>query len=123
MCDRKSRFMLGLFLAVLMFLQPSFAQQDTGTITGIVKDQSGAALPGVSVTVTNALTAASFRTVTDELGRYTAPALRVGQYAVLAESSGFKKVLRSGIVLQVNQPAQSSRNQYALPRNDSAGLL
>jgi len=95
-------------LLVLLFTCPPalLAQQETATITGEVKDASGAVVPKVSVTVTNIETNISVKIETNEQGSYTVPNLRPGAYAVTAEKSGFNKILRSGITLQVNQVAR-----------------
>jgi uncharacterized surface anchored protein len=69
----------------------SFAQQETATITGNVRDPSGAIVPGATVTVTNILTNISVKTETDEAGFYVIPSLRPGEYSVIAESTGFAK--------------------------------
>jgi carboxypeptidase family protein/TonB-dependent receptor-like protein len=82
-----------------------WAQKDTGTIAGIVRDSSGAVVPGASITVTNTQTNIAFHTVSGADGSYTAPALRPGEYSVTVERAGFKKEVRSGLVLQVNQVA------------------
>ena len=96
----------GIGLWCFFLLQPFvWAQRDTGTITGTVRDESGAVIPGVAITVTHTQTNISFNTVTGDAGTYTAPALRVGDYAVSAELAGFKKEVRRGIVLQVNAVA------------------
>ena len=82
-----------------------WAQKDTGTISGTVRDVTGAVVPRASITVANAETNIAFRTVTGEDGGYTAPALRPGDYIVTAELAGFKKEVRRGVILQVNQVA------------------
>jgi Carboxypeptidase regulatory-like domain/TonB dependent receptor len=103
---RGSFRILGIGLWCFSVLQPfAWAQRDTGTITGTVRDESGAVIPGVAITVTHTQTNISFNTVTGDAGTYTAPALRVGDYAVAAELAGFKKEVRRGIVLQVNAVA------------------
>ena len=81
------------------------AQVTTGTIVGTVSDVSGI-VPGATVTVreTNKGTTTSY--VTDETGSYTAPFLVPGTYAVEVNVAGFKKSIREGIVLQVNQRAR-----------------
>lgn len=78
------------------------AQEITGTITGVVLDPSGAATPGVSVTVRNLATNAAQSVVTTESGAYVVPFLPVGPYEVSAELSGFKRVVRIGLELNVN---------------------
>ena len=82
------------------------AQSDTGVIRGTVVDTSGAAVPGVRVSVTDERTnVAAFSTVADEAGRYAALALKASTYTVSAEATGFKKAVRSGVILDVNQTA------------------
>src|SRR5881396_2911703 len=78
-----------------------YAQRDTGTIVGTVTDQSGAVVPGVTLTIRNVETNAVFSTVSDATGNYAAPLLRPGRYDVVAELSGFKKQTKSGIDLNV----------------------
>ncbi len=81
------------------------AQKDAGTITGTVRDATGGVVPGVAITVSHTQTSISFATITGATGTYTVPALRVGEYVVTAELTGFKKEVRRGIVVQVNQVA------------------
>ncbi|HTH03745.1 MAG TPA: TonB-dependent receptor [Vicinamibacterales bacterium] len=82
------------------------AQQETATITGSVKDQSGAIVPKATVTVTNTQTNISVKTEADDTGFYIVPSLRPGEYSVTVESAGFSKVVRSGVTLQVAQVAR-----------------
>ncbi len=83
-----------------------FAQQGSGTITGTITDQQGASIVGAKIQITHVDTTSVFRTVTNDSGNYTAPGLSVGRYEVQVEATGFKKALRSGLVLQVNQNAK-----------------
>ena len=78
-----------------------YAQRDTGTIVGTVTDQSGAVVPGVTVTIRNVETNAVFSTVSDATGNYAAPLLKPGPYEVSAELPGFKKQSKSGIEVKV----------------------
>src|SRR5688572_4374237 len=84
---------------------PLAAQVTTGTLVGTVRDQNGI-VPGATVIIReqNRGTSASF--VTDETGSYTAPFLTPGTYVVEVSVSGFKKWVREGVVLQVNQRAR-----------------
>ncbi len=66
------------------------AQTITGTIQGVVTDQSGAVLPGVSIRIINLGTNQAREIVTNENGAYIAPLLPVGRYEVSAELPGFK---------------------------------
>lgn len=91
------------FLAVLL---PILAQQGTGTISGSVVDPQGAAIMNAQVQVIHVGTQAVFRTVTNDSGNFIAPGLAVGAYEVQTEQQGFKKAVRTGIVLQVAQNAR-----------------
>ena len=94
-----------LVLAFLFAFFPSkiSAQSVTGTILGTVSDSKGGAVAGAIVTITNADQNIAVRTLTtDQQGQYVAALLPVGRYAVTAESSGFKKVVHSGLVLNVD---------------------
>src|SRR6267142_2612291 len=95
-----------LFLAVLGFAfcaQLAFAQVNTATISGTVRDASGAVLPGVSVVIQNQDTGISRTGTTNETGRYSAPALGLGNYQVTAQLQGFQSQVRSGIALTVGR--------------------
>src|SRR5881397_2779004 len=76
--------------------------QATAQISGTVKDQSGAVLPGVEVTATQTETGVARMTVTNETGSYVLPNLPVGPYKLEAALSGFRTFVQTGIVLQVN---------------------
>src|ERR1041385_5976679 len=76
--------------------------QATAQISGTVKDQSGAVLPGVEVTATQTETAISRMTVTNETGSYVLPNLPLGPYQLEAALPGFRTFVQRGIVLQVN---------------------
>ncbi len=81
------------------------AQVTTGTLVGTVSDNSGV-VPGATVTIreTNKGTAETYET--DASGTYTAPFLVPGTYSVEVSVQGFKKWIRDGVVLQVNQRAR-----------------
>src|SRR5262245_40780047 len=80
--------------------------QATAQITGSVKDQSGAVLPGVEVTVTQTETGATRTAVSNETGSYVLPNLPVGPYRLEAALPGFRTFAQTGIVLQVNSNPQ-----------------
>jgi hypothetical protein len=76
----------------------------TGRIEGVVKDTTGAALPGVTVTASSdALVMRQVNTVTDGRGVYRFPALPPGKYAVEATLSGFQTARREGVRLILSQ--------------------
>ena len=92
-------------LLTLALIQPSFtlfAQDVTATIVGTVTDPSGAPVSGATVTVTNTGTNVAQKFTTDASGNYTAPLLPVGRYDIAVEAQGFKREVKSGIVLNVN---------------------
>src|SRR5262245_45941476 len=80
---------------------PGFAQT-LGTITGEVKDSSGAVIPGVTVTVTNKATNAVRTTASNEVGLFDFPALQPGIYTVKSELDGFRTSSRD-VEVQVQQ--------------------
>ncbi len=96
-------------LCIVAFLSaPLAAQQGRGTIVGTVTDQSNAAVKGVKITILNTDTNAAVVTQSNGEGFYTSPPLSVGNYQVEAEHPGFRKEIRKGILLQVDQRAEIS---------------
>ena len=91
-----------LFL-VLCVAAGAYAQETRGTIAGRILDEQGAAMPGVSVTVTNVDTNVSTSLVTNTTGYYEAQLLLPGNYRITAELTGFKTTVRTGITLAVGQ--------------------
>ncbi len=92
--------LIGILSANLM--SGSLWAQATAQISGTVRDQSGAVLPGVEVTATQTETGVSRMTVTNETGAYVMPNLPLGPYRLEAGLPGFRRFVQSGIVLQVN---------------------
>ncbi|MFN7624422.1 MAG: carboxypeptidase regulatory-like domain-containing protein, partial [Acidobacteriota bacterium] len=80
------------------------AAQTTSTITGMVNDPAGAVVNGAKVSIRNIETNQTRVTVTDGEGRYAFAELRVGQYEVRAEQTGFKPVARS-LILTIGEKA------------------
>jgi Carboxypeptidase regulatory-like domain len=76
--------------------------QNTAQINGVTKDQSGAVLPGVEITATQANTGAKRSAVTDETGAFLLPNLPIGPYQLEAALPGFKTFKQTGILLQVS---------------------
>ena len=94
-------------LAVVLCLpSAAWAQRDTGSILGTVKDPSGAFIPGAKVTVTSVNTGATFVTKTDASGEYVASPLLVGQYRVTVEQQGFKTTVVGPFAIQIQQRAE-----------------
>jgi outer membrane receptor protein involved in Fe transport len=98
----------GLLLAALMALLASavaLGQTPTATLSGVVKDASGALVPNVKITAKNASTGATRETMTGSEGRYSLTNLGPGQYEVRAERNGFKTAAQSGVILTVGGAA------------------
>jgi carboxypeptidase family protein len=76
--------------------------QATAQIAGTVKDQTGAVLPGVEVTVTQQETGTTRNAITNETGSYVLSNLPIGPYRLEAALPGFRTYAQTGIVLQVN---------------------
>lgn len=87
------RILVPLFLTALLFalVLPAFAQERFGTVAGVVKDPSGAVLPGVAVTVKNKDTNRTVTMHTRGDGSYTLPDVEPGRYSVLFEKTGFSR--------------------------------
>ena len=79
------------------------AQVVGGTITGKVSDPTGAVVPGAKVTVHNTDTGTERALATDNGGRFSAPSLPVGAYAVRIEAEGFAPLTRKDVHLTVGQ--------------------
>src|ERR1700737_2123708 len=89
-----------LLLAILLGCSPTnFAQINTGKITGFVTDSSGGAIPRVPVVATDDATGVVTKTETSETGEYLLNFLVPGTYHVGVEQSGFKKAVRSGVIV------------------------
>ena len=80
---------------------PAEAQRsDRATISGVVTDNQGSAVPGASVTIRNEATGVEIVLTTNDSGAYSSPPLVLGRYSVTVDLTGFKKMVTSGILLQ-----------------------
>ena len=82
------------------------AQVTSGTILGSVRDKSGSAIAGAQVTITETQKGTSQQLMTDGDGNYISTFLIPGTYSVTIEKTGFRKQVRSGLILQVDQKAR-----------------
>jgi hypothetical protein len=98
--------LFSFFLVLLCCPGIVLGQQTTGSISGTVVDQSGAAISGAAVEVTGDATSISRSVVSDSSGRYVVDLLPVGDYSVKVSSNGFKTYEQKGIHLLVNQSAR-----------------
>ena len=92
-----------LLLSIALGSSGAFGQVTTGTISGMVKDESGAVLARAAVTIKNVETGATREVTSDEGGRYRAPQLSLGTYEVQSTLPGFRTEVRSGIELTVGR--------------------
>ena len=83
----------------------AFAQVDTGTILGTIKDGSGAVISGAKVTLTHEGQAFTLTRMSRPDGTYIFTPIRTGTYLLEVESPGFKKAVRRGLVLSLQQQA------------------
>jgi hypothetical protein len=95
-----------LFVVAALCLLPAVAWAQgtsTATVTGIVKDTSGAVLPGVTVEAASPALIEKIRsTITDDRGEYRLPDLRPGTYTVTFSLPGFATLKREGLELRTN---------------------
>lgn len=112
-----------LVLSLFALAAPAlFAQSGSGSLAGHVTDQSGAALPGVTITATNDATAFNRSTVTEADGGYRLAALPPGKYTVSADLSGFATVTTKNVdvtvasdrTLNVSMKAASMKEQITV---------
>ncbi len=96
---------------------PTYGQTSAGAIVGVIRDASGAIVPGAEITVTNQGTNISYPFVTDETGNYYIPSLLPGRYRIDAEKKGFKKVTARDVEVTVNQ---TIRVDLELPVGDTS---
>ena len=89
-----------------MLLSVAAAAQVGGSVSGIVKDQSGGVVPGVTVTATNGVLGTQFNATTDGQGLYTLPKLPVGRYDLTIHIDGFKSQKRTGVPVDADSAVQ-----------------
>jgi hypothetical protein len=82
-----------------------FAQGTTSRVTGTITDNTGAAVSGATVTLTNEGTNTSLTTQSSDSGAYTFDLIQPGKYLISVEKQGFKKFVSTGNTALVNQPA------------------
>jgi hypothetical protein len=103
MNDKFVRFFRLLFLAVsLLFANcVAHAQFDVGSVVGTIRDQSGAAVPGATITVTNTATNIENSTTSNSNGDYEVPSLHAGIYTISAKSANYAEAVAQNISITV----------------------
>src|SRR6266850_1967666 len=103
-CNRGSVLrILAAALGVLLFCSSMFGQTSNGRISGTVKDQTGALIPGAEVTVTDTARGLARNLTTGEAGAYLAPNLLPSTYTVRSTFPGFQSWQRENVRLEVGQ--------------------
>jgi len=113
---------VGFFLCFCVY-PPAGAQTTFGSITGTVTDQSGAVIPGVAVTITNAGTNAQRQATTSETGVFNVPNLAVGSYRVRMEAGGFRGQERTGIQINANNVVNIDAQLTVAPATNEIDVL
>lgn len=101
----RPRSVIAVLLGMAFWGQLAVAQVATGSITGVVQDETGAVVPGATVTVRNTDTGISRTLTTGAQGRYQALNLNPGNYEVEGQSAGFQTEIRRGIQITVGRQA------------------
>ncbi len=98
--------LLQLVFVLSLCVATASAQEVRASITGLVTDSSGAALANATVRVVNTANQVAVTAVTNASGNYVTPFLAPGPYELSVEAPGFKKYVRSNIVLQLQDRAR-----------------
>lgn len=101
----RTRRYAGLTILLCLMATAVQAQLTGGTISGSVRDASGAVMPNTKVEIRNQDTGITRTLTTDDRGRYQATNLSLGDYTLVAQLAGFRAAVRSGITLTVGQEA------------------
>src|SRR5258708_27502857 len=92
-----------VFATTLIYGAAIATAQESGQIVGVVRDPTGAVIPGVTVRAEESQTGFDRTAVTNASGQYELRSLRPTTYVISAESAGFKKINESGVQLLANQ--------------------
>src|SRR5215475_9945589 len=94
------------FLLSLLLAGHIFAQGASASITGTLKDSSGAVVPNSSVVANSVESGRQYPTQTNAAGIYTLAAIPPGHYTLTVEMAGFKRLVTGPVELEVNQIAR-----------------
>src|SRR5260370_22420774 len=111
---RTIRCMLGTILGVLLFSLPVFAQGSFGRILGTVTDQTGAVLPGATVSIIDTQRGLARTLTADSAGEYNAPTLTPGTCTVRVEVKWFKTLDRQNVLVEVGKEVRVDLTQNVL---------
>src|SRR5580700_10924587 len=102
MSNHKARC-AALFVSLVCLFSPLLHGQATGSFSGTVSDNSGAVVPGATVTVTAQATNVSRNAITDDTGHFLVPLLGVADYTIKVEANGFKPSQVKDVRLQIDE--------------------
>ncbi|MEO6726283.1 MAG: carboxypeptidase-like regulatory domain-containing protein, partial [Blastocatellia bacterium] len=91
-----------LFAVLLGASSSAYAQFETATVLGSVRDAAGAAIPGAKITLKNTATGITANAMTDGEGNYQFFNVKIGDYQVTAELQGFATAVAENVVVTVN---------------------
>ena len=101
-----TRISAGLLAGLVAAAALSWGQDTRGTILGRVTDASGSPVPNAEVKLTNTATGVVLTAKTNDSGNYSMPYLTPGFYTVSSEMTGFKKFVRDGVQVRVNDSVE-----------------
>ncbi len=99
----RQNFSALLLIASISFATALWAQKDAGAIVGLVRDASGAVVPGAKVIVTESDRGIQLTLTTNDAGEYVASPLRIGRYSVTVEKAGFKKAVAGPVEVSIQE--------------------
>ncbi|MBI1355921.1 MAG: hypothetical protein GC160_16395 [Acidobacteria bacterium] len=100
------RSLASLFALCLLGPSAAFSQTGQGILTGLVSDSTGAAIPGVSISVLSKEKGVTVSSATNAEGAYYVPYLNPGFYDLTYQSDGFKRVVRTGVQIRSTETAR-----------------
>src|ERR1700682_1336879 len=90
----------------------------TGSISGTIKDPSGAVIPGAIVTVTNTAMGIARKVTADSKGDYAFGTLAVGRYDLEVVADGFRPYTRSGLIINVDSVLHIDSSMEVVEKNE-----
>src|SRR5579883_109777 len=94
-------------LCCVLFSAMAFAQSERGTITGVIRDSSGAVVPTAKISIVNQATNVTNDVTSNEAGEYSVPNLPAGVYNVRVVKEGFRTFNTNGVVLNAAQTVRA----------------
>ena len=119
--SRRSRVigLLAVAFGLTAFSLPSYAQSGGGSITGLIKDESGAAVPGATISAVNLATNVAYAATSNAVGNYTVTNMPVGVYVVKSALSGFKTSTTKALEIEAKQIARLDFKMSVGSREDT----